>query len=60
VEERVEGSGADTVAVMREFVHHGEAEDWFVEGVREDVDADETGKQIAMMRLGGQMKRPYR
>ena len=30
VKERVEGSGADMVTVMFEFVHHGEAEDGFV------------------------------
>jgi hypothetical protein len=58
VEERVEGSGADMVAVMGEFGHHGEAKDGFVESVHEDMDADQTGKQVAMMRLGGQLIRP--
>jgi hypothetical protein len=58
VEERVEGSGADMVAVTCEFVHHGGAEDGIMESVHEDVDADETGKQVAMMRLGGQLIRP--
>jgi hypothetical protein len=47
VEERVEGSGTDTIAVMVEFVHHGEAEDGLVNRVHEHVNPDEAGEQIA-------------
>ena len=54
VEKRVEGSGSDAVAVVFEFFHHRKAEDAVVKGVHEDVDADQPGKQIAMMRLRGQ------
>lgn len=58
VQEWVKGSGANSVTMMVEFFHHREAEDRFVKGVHEDVDADEAGKQAAMLHLRGQTVRP--
>ncbi len=49
VEERVEGSGADAVVVVGEFVHHGEAEDGLVRGVGQHMDADETEVEFALL-----------
>lgn len=49
VQERVEGSRADTITVMVQFVHHGEAEDRLVKSVHEHMNPDEAGKQIALM-----------
>jgi len=48
VQERVERSRTDAIAVLIQFVHHGEAEDGFMESVHEHMNPDEAGKQIAL------------
>ena len=40
VQERIEGSRPDAIAVMFQFLHHGEAEDRLVRSMNEDMDAN--------------------
>jgi len=49
VQQRVESSGADAVAVTAEFLHHGQAEDGLVQRVDQHVNADQPGKQVSRM-----------
>ena len=45
----IECAGADAVAVMREFLHHGESEDGLLRSVQQHVDADETVEELALL-----------
>ena len=49
VEERVESSGADAIAVVSKLLHHGETEDGLVRRVGEHVDADEAEVKFALV-----------
>lgn len=49
VEERVEGSGADAIAVVGELVHHGQAEDGLVRGMDQHMDANEAVVEFALV-----------
>jgi len=49
VQERIKSSGANAVAVVREFLHHGESEDGLVHGMQQHVDADETVEEFALL-----------
>jgi hypothetical protein len=49
MQERIECAGADAVAVMREFLHHGEPEDGLLRSVQQHVDADETVEELALL-----------
>src|SRR5581483_10024867 len=46
LKERIQASGADAVAMSREFLDHAEAEDGPFHSVMENVQADQTGIQI--------------
>ncbi len=46
VEQRVQGSGADPVAVVRQFLDHGEPKDRLVRGMQQHMDADKAGKEL--------------
>ena len=48
VEERIEGSGADAVAVMGEFVHHGESKDGLVGRVDQHMNPDKAVEKLAL------------
>jgi len=48
VEQGIEGSRTDAVTVVRELLHHREAEDRFVRCVEQDVDPDEPGKEFLL------------
>ena len=43
VKERVKGAGTDAVAVVLEFLHHGEAEDWLVGSMDKHVEIVRNG-----------------
>ena len=47
--QRIKRAGADAVAVAREFFHHAEAEDGLLDGVMEDVEADQAGIEVAIV-----------
>lgn len=49
MEERVEGSRTDAIAVVGQLLHHGEAEDGLVRRVSEHMDADEAEVEFALM-----------
>jgi hypothetical protein len=49
VEEGVESSGTDAVAMVGELLHHGEAEDGLMRGMGQHVDADEAEVEFALM-----------
>ncbi len=49
VQKRIERAGTDAVAMVREFLHHGESEDGFVHGVHQHVDADEPVEEFALL-----------
>jgi hypothetical protein len=49
VQKRIERAGADAVAVVREFLHHGESEDGLVHGVQQHVDANKTVEEFALL-----------
>ena len=49
VEERVESSGADAVAVVSKLLHHGETEDGLMRRVGEHVDADEAEVKFTLV-----------
>ncbi len=46
VEQRIKGSGADAITVVRELLHHGEAEDGLLRGVEQHMDANQPGEEF--------------
>lgn len=49
VEEWIERSGADAIAMMLQLLHHGEPEQEFVLGVDQNVDANQTCKDFPLL-----------
>lgn len=49
MQKRIECARTDAVAVMREFLHHGESEDGLLRSVQQHVDADETVEELALL-----------
>lgn len=45
----VQRSGADPVAMMFQFLHHGETEERFALGVNEHMNANKTCENIPLM-----------
>ena len=48
VQQRVQGSGTDPIAVVGEFFHHRKAEDGLMRGMYQDVDSDEPEIEFAL------------
>ena len=48
MQERIEGSGANAVSVMRQFLHHGQTEDRLVSRMHQHVNADQAEVEIAL------------
>jgi hypothetical protein len=48
MQERVERSRANAVAVMRQLLHHGQSKDGLVSRVHQHVHADESGKELSL------------
>src|SRR5258708_2935054 len=48
VEQRIQTARADAVAVARQFLDHAEAENGLLRSVMQDVQADQTGVEIAI------------
>ncbi len=46
MQQRVEGAGADAVAVVREFFHHRQAKDGFLRGMEQHMDANKAEKEF--------------
>ena len=49
MEEWIERPGPDTIPVMHQLFHHGEAEDRLVQGMDEDVNANEPVIEFALV-----------
>ena len=49
MQKRIECAGADAIAVMREFLHHGESEDGLLRSVQQHVDANESIEKLAFL-----------
>lgn len=49
MQERVERSGTDAVSMMRQFLHHGETEDWLLRSVHQHMDANQAVKELALL-----------
>ncbi len=49
MQERVEGSGANAITVMRQFLHHGRAKDGLVRSMRKHVNPNKSQKDIPLL-----------
>jgi hypothetical protein len=49
VQERIKSSGANAVAMMFKFLHHGKTEDRLMRSVNEHVNANESGKEFPLL-----------
>jgi hypothetical protein len=49
MQKRVKRAGTDAVAMVFQFLHHGEAEDGLVRCVKQHMDADEAIEEFALL-----------
>lgn len=49
VKEGIEGSGSNAISVMLQFLHHRQAEDWLVRGVKEHMNPNQSEKEFSLV-----------
>ena len=49
VKERIKRSRSNSIAVMFKFFHHGKTKDRLMRSMDEDVDANESGKELPLL-----------
>lgn len=49
MQERIQRSRSNAITVMRQLLHHREAEDGLVRSMRQNMDAYETKKKFSLM-----------
>jgi hypothetical protein len=49
MQKRIKRSRPDPVAVVSQFLHHGESEDRFVRSMNQHMDANQTVEEVSLM-----------
>ena len=49
MQQRIERAGTDAVAVVRQLLHHGQAEDRLVRGMHQHMDPNQAEKEVSLI-----------